>query len=292
MTLDSESPLRTELAASLRRLAERTGIADDRLRRSFLVERLLTRLLADDPNRWVRFDDWRLEFRYDGSASAHGASEGVSEHARAAVDDALRRATEHQELEPVRLAVRRCDIWPEVSQGPVLAYRIEASDRDGKVGDSDLLVGFGYPAEHEIERIAGLEVSSAPDEPAPLLPTRTRLAQIADRFGAYTGLTSRFPGCQDLLTIARFAPQLTCTAHRLRQALARMRPWDAIPSWPQAVPGPPPWWAVAYGDEAAELGLSQSLAVGHAWAAALLDPVLSSTVPPGATWNPTRAGWA
>ena len=292
MSFDVGISFRTALAASLQCLAERTGIAEERLCRSFIVERLMIRLLAGAPDCWVRFDDSRLEYRRDGPASSHAASEGVSEHDRAAVDAALRRATEHQELEPVRLAVRHCDRWPEVSQGPVLAYRVEASDRNGRIGDSDLLVGFAYPAEEEIEWIASLDVMSASDELAPLLPTRTRLAQIADRFGAYTGLTSRFPGCQDLLTIARFAPQLTCTAHGLRQALARMRPWDAIPSWPQAVSGPPPWWAVAYGDEAAELGLLQSLAVGHAWAAALLDPVLSGTVPPGAAWNPTRAGWA
>ena len=271
--------------------AERTGIADDRLRRLFLVERLLTRLLADDSDRWVRFDDWRLEYRYDGSASARGASEGVSEPARAAVDDALQRATANQGLEPVRLAVSRSGRWPEVSQGPVLAFRVEASDRDGEIAKVDLLVGFAYPAEDEIEWIAGLDVPSAQDGRPPLLPTRTRLVQITDRFGAYTGLTSRFPGCQDLLAIARFAPQLNCSAHELRRALARIVPWDALSTWPLAVPGPPPWWVVPYADEAAELGLSQSLAVGHAWAAALLDPILSSTVPPNSTWDPTQLRW-
>ena len=291
MHFDYESTFRTALTDGLQRLAERTGTAEDRLRRSFLVERLLTRLSADAPDRWVRFDDWRLEYRYDGVASAHNASEGVSGHARAAVDAALRRATAHQGLEPVQLAVRHCDRWPEVSQGPVLTYRIEASDRDGEIGDVDLLVGFAYPAEYEIEWIAGLDVLAAQDGPPPLLPTRSRLAQIADCFGAYTGLTGRFPGCQNLLTIARFAPHLTCTAHEVRRALARTRRWDASPTWPLAVPGPPPWWAVPYGDEAAELGLPRSLAVGHAWAAALLDPILSSTVPPRATWDATEARW-
>ena len=275
----------------MRRLAGRTGIAEDRLRRSFLVERLLIRLLVDAPGRWVRFDDGRLEYHYDGPATSHDASEGVSVHARAAVEAALRRATAHQKLEPVQLAVRHCDRWPEVSQGPALAYRVEASDRDGEVGDVDLLVGFAYPAEDEIEWIAGLDVQAAQDGPPPLLPTRTRLAQTAGCFGAYTGLTSRFPGCQDLLAIARFAPHLTCTAREVRRALARMRPWDATPSWPLAVSGPPPWWAVPYGDGAAELGLPRSLAVGHAWAAALFDPILSSTVPPRARWDPGRVQW-
>ena len=193
MPLDGDSARRSELDYRLRRLAERTGISEGRLRRSFLVERLLARLLADAPERWVRFADWRLEYRYNGPASAHDASQGVGDHARAAVDAALQRATEHQGLELLQLAVRHCAGWPEVSQRPVLAYRVEASDRDGKVGDVDLLVGFAYPAEDEIEWIVGLDLVAAPEGPPPLLPTRTRLAQIADHFGAYTGLTSRFP---------------------------------------------------------------------------------------------------
>ena len=273
-------------------LAERTGISEGRLRRSFLVERLLARLLADAPERWVRFADWRLEYRYDVSASAHDASEGVSDHARAAVDAAFRQVTEHQGLEPVQFAVRQSVRWPQVSQGPAVAYHIDVSDRDGEVGDVDLLVGFSYPIEDEIEWIAGLDVVAAQDGPPPLLPTRDRVVQIADRLGAYIGLTSEFKACDDLLTIARFAPHLSCPAHQVRQALARTWPWDATPSWPQAVPSPPPWWAMPYGEGAAELGMPRSLAVGHAWAAALLDPVLSNTVPPGARWDPTQVQWA
>ncbi|MCY3782255.1 MAG: hypothetical protein OXG79_00525 [Chloroflexi bacterium] len=291
MSIDFESPFRTELAAGLRRIAERTGIAEEHHRRSFLVEQLLVRLLADAPDRWVRFDDWRLEYRYDGRVSAQGVSEEAREHARAAVDAALRRATEYQGLEPVQLAVRHSHRWPQVLHGPALAYHVEASDGDEDIGDVDLLVGFAFPAEDEIERIAGLDVLAAKDEPPPLLPTRTRLAKSADRFGAYTGLTSRFPGCQDLLTIARFAQHLTCTAHEVRQALARTWPCNASPTWPLAVPAPPPWWADEYRLSAVELGLTPTLAVGHAWAAALLDPILSSTVPPGAQWDPTEARW-
>ena len=291
MDFNDQSSFRTALAAGLRRLAERTGIAEDRLRRSFLVEQLLTRLLADAPDRWIRFDDWRLEYRNDGRASAHDASAGVSDHARAAVDAALGRATEHQGLEKVQLAVRHRDRLQLVSHGPALTYCVEASDRNGEFGDVGLLVGFAYPAEDEIEWIASLDVLAAQGGPPPLLPTRTRLAQIADRCGAYTGLTSRFPGCQDLLTIARFAPHLTCTAYQVRRELARMWPWDASPTWPLAVPGPPPWWAVPYRDGAAELGMPRSLALEHAWAAALLDPVLSNTVPPGARWDPTQVQW-
>ncbi|MCY3913936.1 MAG: hypothetical protein OXG43_11935 [Chloroflexi bacterium] len=291
MSTNFEIPFRTAFAAGLRRLAGRTGIAEERLRRSFLVERLLIRLLTDAPDRWVRFDDLRLEYRYDGVASVHGDSEEVSEHARATVDAALRRVTEYQGLEPVQLAVRHSHRWPQVPHGPALAYHVEASDGDEEIGDVDLLVGFAFPAENEIEWIAGLDVLAAQDNPPPVLPTRSRLTQTADRFGAYTGLTSRFPGCQDLLTIARFAQHLTCTAHEVRQALARTWPCNASPTWPPAVPAPPPWWADEYRLSAVELGLTPTLAVGHAWAAALLDPILSSTVPPGAQWDPTEARW-
>ena len=195
-----ESPFRTALAGGLQRLAERTGIAEDRLRRSFLLERLLTRLLADAPDRWVRFDDWRLEYRYDGPAAAYDASGGVSEHARAAVDAEMRRAIEHQGLEPVRLAVRHSDRWPQVSQGPALAYRVEAGDRDGEVGDVVLLVGFTYPAEDEIEQIAGLDVCGGPGRPPTAAPdTQSAGTDHGPLWGLHRshGPLSRLPGPAD-----------------------------------------------------------------------------------------------
>ena len=70
-----------------------------------------------------------------------------------------------------------------------------------------------------------------------------------------------------------------------------MWPRDATSAWPLAVPGPPPWWADAYRRGALELGLDPAKAVGHAWAAALLDPVLSAAVATGATWDPAAVRW-
>lgn len=125
-----------------------------------------------------------------------------------------------------------------------------------------------------------------------MIPTRARLVRIADCIGAYAGLASRYPGCQDLLTVTRFAPQVACTADGMRQSLGRVRSWDVTPTWPPAIPGPPPWWADSYRLAASELGLPPNLAVGHGWAAALFDPILRRTLPPDATWNPARAEWA
>ena len=131
-------------------------------------------------------------------------------------------------------------------------------------------------------------MTAAQDGPPPRIPTRSRVAQVAARLGAYT---SRFPSCEDLLTIVRYAPHLTCTAGRMHRALDRAWPWTATPAWPLAVPAPPPAWADEYRRAAAELGLEPALAAGHAWAAALLDPILSGGGPPRATWNATELRW-
>ena len=282
MPIEREAPLRPDLGDDLRRLARRTRIAVDRLRREFTIERLLLRLLDAAPDRWVRFDDSRAVFE---------ASGGVSERTRAAVDAALRKATELQGLQPIQLAIHSRDRAPQVSDGPALAYRVEASDRYGEIGEIDLIVGFGFPPADEIEWLAGLDVSTAQDESPLRIPTRSRVTQFAARLGAYTGRTSRFPSCEDLLTIARYAPQVMCTADRMRRALDRAWPWTATPTWPLAVPAPPPWWADEYRRGATDLGLTPALAVGHAWAAALFDPILSGTVPPRATWNATELRW-
>lgn len=291
MPIEREAPPRTNLGEDLRRLARRTGIEEVRLRRELAVERLLLRLHDAASDRWIRFDDWRLEYRVDEPRAAHEASGGVSEPTRAAVDAALRRATEHQDLQPLRIAVHARDRAPHVAQGPALAYRVEAFDRDGETGEVDLIVGFAFPPADEIEWLAGLDLSTDQDGLARLVPTRSRVAQVAARLGAYTGRTSRFPSCEDLVTIARYAPHLTCSADRMRRALDRVWPWTATPSWPSGMPGPPPWWADEYRRGAAELGLEPALAVGHAWAAALLDPILSGAVPPRATWHATELRW-
>ncbi|MDE2902555.1 MAG: hypothetical protein OXP73_05955 [Chloroflexota bacterium] len=291
MPIERETPLRPDLGDDLRRLARRTGIAVDRLRREFAIERLLLRLLDATPDRWIRFDDWRLEYRADRPEAGHEASGGVSEPTRAAVDTALRQATEHQDLQPIHFAVHPRERAPQVIEGPALAYRVEASDHDGEIGEVDLIVGFAFPAEDVIEWLPGLELPAAQDASPARIPTRTRVTQVAARLGAYTGRTSRFPSCADLLTIARYAPQVACTAGGLRRALDRVWPWTATPSWPLAVPAPPPWWTDEYRRGAADRGLEPALAVGHAWAAALLDPILSGTVPPRATWNATELRW-
>ncbi len=291
MRFETDDPPRRSIADGLRRLAVRTGVAVDYLRRAFIVERLLMRLLDDAPDRWVRFDDWRLEYRHDGPASTPDDAEMVMDDAQAAVDAALRRAVAYRGLELVQLTVRVLTRWPEVADGPALAYTVEAADRDGDLGEVDVLVGFAYPRADEIEWRPSLGVPDALDGRSPRLPTRTRLARLTARLGAYTGRTSRFPDPEDLLVIARYAPHMTCTAGQVRRALDRVRSRHAMPAWPLAMPRPPPSWADAYRRGALELGLDPALAVGHAWAAALFDPILSAMVAPGATWDPTAARW-
>ena len=291
MELDAERAPDNSLHSELLRLACQTGVSRTWLRDSLVVEQLLIWLLNAAPDRWIRFDDWRLEYRVDVPGAAHEASGGVSEPTRAAVNAALRQATEHQGLQPIQFAVHARDRAPQVAQGPALAYRLEASDRDGEIGEVDLIVGFAFPPADEIEWIAGLDVSTLQGDPRPRIPTRSRVAQLAARLVAYMGRTSRFPSCADLLTIARHATQVTCTAGGINRALGRAWPWTAAPTWPLAVPAPPPWWADEYRRGAAALGLEPALAIGHAWAAALLDPILSGSVSPRATWNATELRW-
>ncbi len=236
MPIDNEEPLGTHLYDELRILAGRTV---DRHRREIVIERLTTQLLDAAPDHWFRFDDWRLEFRVDGPGAVREASGGVSEHTRAAIDAALRHATQRQVLQPIRFALHARDRASQVSLGHALTYRLEAFDRHGEFGEIDLVVGFAFPPEEEIEWLAGLDVPAAHGRPPPQIPTRDRVTQVAARLGAYTGRTSRFADCADLVTIARYVRQVTCAADRMRQGLDRVRPRIASPSWPLAVPAPP-----------------------------------------------------
>lgn len=95
----------------------------------------------------------------------------VMDDAQAAVDAALRRAAAYRGLEPVQLAVRVLSRRPDVADGPALAYTVEAADCDGGLGEVDLIIGFAYPREDEIEWCLGLDVSVAGDGSPPQIPS-------------------------------------------------------------------------------------------------------------------------
>ena len=170
MGLYHEAPFQVALNDGLWRLAAQTGMQEDRLRRTFVLEQLLTRLLADSPDRWVRYDDWRLEFRHDGPVTARDLGDGVDPHARATVDNALRVVSDGVRLEPLQLTVRARGQSRQMPDAPALAYGVEARDHDGTIGSVDLIVAFDFPASEDIELIAGLNVLPSKDMPPPRLP--------------------------------------------------------------------------------------------------------------------------
>jgi hypothetical protein len=76
----------------------------------------------------------------------------------------------------------------------------------------------------------------------------------------------------------------------LRVALRRvLRAERGVPS---ALPPPPARWGSEYRTLAAQLGLEEAtVAQAFARACALLDPVLSGTVPDEARWDPVSRSW-
>lgn len=60
---------------------------------------------------------------------------------------------------------------------------------------------------------------------------------------------------------------------------------------PLHLPPPPPSWQRPYATMAQSVGLDRDLVVGYAYAAAFLDPILSSEVPMAAAWDQTQQHW-
>jgi hypothetical protein len=60
---------------------------------------------------------------------------------------------------------------------------------------------------------------------------------------------------------------------------------------PQKLPLPPESWAITYPPLAESVALDPDIKAGHAFAAALFDPLLASEVDGTQTWQPDTREW-
>jgi hypothetical protein len=117
--------------------------------------------------------------------------------------------------------------------------------------------------------------------------------QIAEKVHAYTRRyggnrpSSRAKDLVDLALIADLKPVDAATTRAAIDTTFRER--GSHPP-PDALPEPPADWVAQYRRLATQAGVTPALETGHAQAAAMLDPVLTSTMRDG-TWDPEAGRW-
>lgn len=284
--------LRQALEQRLKTRAAGDGARLARDRKRVAFERLLARLAATAPGRWLLKGGFALDLR-------------LAEHARATRDvdiewqadeeallDALIEAAEHGAGDFFDFSVERAGT-PEDRLGGSHRFRVAASLGGRPFESFPLDVGLRREPEVRAETLtipnllafAGVEPVSVPAIPLE--------RQAAEKLHAYTRtyegprLSTR---TKDLVDLALIAELSSLDAAALRGEIEATFAARATHPVPPALPLPPDDWRAPFRRLAEAVGIPGDLRAGHGAAAAMLNPVLGGTVERG-WWDPEARRW-
>jgi hypothetical protein len=292
----SAAAFRRALETRLLERSRQTGLSLVRLRRAVVFDRLLARLLAVAPGRWVLKGGLALDYRLGARARAtRDLDLGRYDDEAAATAD-LRGAESVPLDDHFVFAVERTAAPDEATEGAAVRYRVRASVAGRPFETVRVDVGFGPPPSGAPDRRPGpdlLAFAGLGPVAVPALPLADQVAEkvhaYTRRYGAAAVASTRAKDLVDLVLIATTAP---LTAGTLRRAPTSTFVARATHPLPAALPATPSGWAVPYARMADDLGLDPDAADGHRLAAAFLDPVLSGSAPASARWDPVARRWS
>ena len=293
MKYRSAPDFRQALERRLPALSEETGRSTVRLRKEVAFDRLLARLVATAPDRWLLKGALALDYRFGSHARTTRDIDlaTAGDEASATADLLAAQAVDLGDF--FSFAIERTSALDRLRDGAAVRYHVTA-ELAGRTFDEFVLdLGFDPPTDVELARLRGPDLLAFADL-APVEVAAVPLEfQIAEKVHAYTrGYGDRTPSTRvkDLVDLALIATEGAPDAALLRVALDRTFTLRAGQQLPPTLPDPPPDWRVPYGRMAREIGLDPDLEAGHALAARLLDPVLSQEVAAG-TWRLGHGGW-
>lgn len=265
-------------------------IARDRKRVAF--DRLLARLNAAAPDRWLLKGGFALDLRLAERARATRDVDIEWQTAEEELLDALIDATSVEVGDYFAIQVERTATPPD-HLGGSHRFRVTAT-LAGRQFDTFLLdVGLRSDPINEYDTLPTPDLLAfAEIEPAYIraIPLERH---IAEKLHAYTGRygddqpSSRVKDLIDIVLMSELAP---FEFARMREVIVRLFEARATHDVPASVPAPPGDWARPYRALAEEVGLDPDSAVGHHLAADFLDPVLAAA--PGLVrWDGEAVGW-
>ncbi len=293
MKYKSAPDFRQALERRLPALGQETGRSLVRLRKEVAFDRLLARLVATAPDRWLLKGALALDYRFGSHARTTRDIDlaAAGDEASATADLLAVQAVDLGDF--FAFAIERTTALDRLRDGAAVRYHVTA-ELAGRTFDEFVLdVGFDPPTDVEPARLRGPDLLSFA-ELAPVEVAAVPLEfQIAEKVHAYTrGYGDRTPSTRvkDLVDLALIAAEGMPDAALLHVALDRTFARREGRPVPPALPDPPPDWRVPYARMAREIGLDTDLGAGHAAAARMLDPILSGEVD-SATWDPGDGGW-
>jgi hypothetical protein len=293
MRYASAPPFRQALEARLAATSRAGGPSLARLRKEVAFDRLLARLVAVAPDRWILKGALALDYRFGDRARTTRDVDLAMRGDEAAATASLLAAQAHDTADFFSFAIERAGTAGPGDGDTAVRYHVVA-ELAGRTFDAFVLdVAFDPPAGVEPDRLRGpdlLAFAGIDPVDVPALPLEFA---VAEKVHAYTrsygdrGRTST--RVKDLVDLVLVAGEATVDAGRLREALDATFKRRTTHPLPQRLPVPPADWRVPYGRLCRDIGLDADLGAGHALAAALVDPVLARRAE--GTWDPLTRTW-
>jgi hypothetical protein len=289
----SAPPLRQALEARLAAASRDGGLSLARLRKEVAFDRLLARLVAVAPDRWVLKGALALDYRFgDRARTTRDVDLAMRGDEAAATADLLAA----QALDPgdfFSFAIERTGTAGPGDDGGAVRYHVVA-ELAGRTFDVFVLdVGFDPPLGVEPERLRGpdlLAFAGIDPVDVPALPLAYAVAEKVHAYTrAYRGRGIASTRVKDLVDRVLIAGEASLDAGRLRGALDATFDGRSTHPLPPRLPVPPADWRVPYGRMCRDIGLDPDLGAGQSLAASLVDPVLAGTA--AGTWDPAARSW-
>ena len=295
MTYANSASFRRALEDRLRAQSLETGVPLVRLRKMVAFDRLLSRLIHDQPDAWVLKGGLALQLRLGNQART---TKDMDLLLNAPHDEYL---DTHQAL--VRAALLDLGDWFQFEverpaagppPGAVGGLRFQVRGLlDGRRFETvHVDVGWGDPLIESVDTLTTPPLLAFAGIPPTAVPCYPLTQQVAEKVHAYTRLraTGRSSRVKDLIDILLIAELGKMEGRVLRQALEATFETRETDELPKHLPDPPATWRAPFRRLAGETGLDYGTLHDAVEAARhFLDPVLGSEAP--GVWDPVSWSW-
>jgi hypothetical protein len=277
------------------RLKTRAGGHEARLvrdRKRVAFDRLLARLAATAPDRWLLKGGFALDLRL---AERARATKDIDIDWQAAEDellDTLIEAAERDMSDFFSFGIERTGP-PEDRLGGSHRFRVSAILAARQFETFLLDGGFRPESTTQTDTLRTPDLLSfAGIEPVSIrvIPLGLKGAErlhACNRFYEGTRSSTR---AKDLIDLVLIAELFTLDAVTLRATIKETFTSRGTHHPPPSLPPPPQEWRIPYRQLAQDVGVAEDLDAGHAIAAALLVPILEGEIAHG-HWSPARQHW-
>jgi hypothetical protein len=294
MNYRTATAFRAAIDARLKRYAAEHGQpALVHLRKRIVFDRFLARLMAVSPDSWALKGGTALEYRFGDRARATKDIDLLFVPPLGMLDDELSRIENADLGDFFTVTIKRTRKLDGLIDGSATRFHIQADLDDRKFEEFIVDVGFDAPIElwTEIVHQPGFLAFAGIESPhIPALAIEIHLAEKLHAYSKEYGPNRTNTRVKDLVDMVLIAGAYELSSNRMRLAIEHTFGSRAVQPVPPRLQAPPAAWRIPYATLARTVSIDPDMALGHAMAASMFDPLLAGTAR-DATWLPGERSW-